>query len=97
VRLELQGVSARVGAHTHLYPTSVSLMAGAINVLLGPTLAGKTTLMRLMAGLDRPTEGKIIADGVDCLWPRSLARCHGRTGYGTAWRHGRGLCDHVQQ
>jgi glycerol transport system ATP-binding protein len=65
VRLELQGVSARVGAHTHLYPTSVSLMAGAINVLLGPTLAGKTTLMRLMAGLDRPTEGKIIADGVD--------------------------------
>ena len=62
MRLELQGVSARVGAHTHLYPTSVSLMAGAINVLLGPTLAGKTTLMRLMAGLDRPTEGKIIAD-----------------------------------
>jgi len=40
-------------------------MAGAINVLLGPTLAGKTTLMRLMAGLDRPTEGKIIADDVD--------------------------------
>ena len=65
MRLELQGVSARVGAHTHLYPTSVSLMTGAINVLLGPTLAGKTTLMRLMAGLDRPTEGKIIADGVD--------------------------------
>ena len=65
MRLELQGVSARVGAHTHLYPTSVSLVAGAINVLLGPTLAGKTTLMRLMAGLDRPTEGKIIADGVD--------------------------------
>ena len=65
MRLELQGVSARVGAHTHLYPTTVSLMAGAINVLLGPTLAGKTTLMRLMAGLDRPTEGKIIADGID--------------------------------
>ncbi len=65
MRLELQGVSARIGAHTHLYPTSVALMSGAINVLLGPTLAGKTTLMRLMAGLDRPTEGKIIADGVD--------------------------------
>ena len=65
MRLELQGVSAKVGADTHLYPTSVALAPGAINVLLGPTLAGKTTLMRLMAGLDRPTEGKVIVDGKD--------------------------------
>ncbi|MBW4022225.1 MAG: ABC transporter ATP-binding protein [Proteobacteria bacterium] len=34
-----------------------------MNVLLGPTLAGKTTLMRLMAGLDRPTTGEITVDG----------------------------------
>jgi len=34
-------------------------------VLLGLTLAGKTTLMRLMAGLDRPTEGRIVFDGRD--------------------------------
>ena len=65
MRLELQGVSAKVGADTHLYPTSVALAPGAINVLLGPTLAGKTTLMRLMAGLDRPAEGKVIVDGKD--------------------------------
>ena len=36
-----------------------------MNVLLGPTLSGKTTLMRLMAGLDRPTEGRILWDGAD--------------------------------
>ena len=36
-----------------------------MNVLLGPTLAGKTTLMRLMAGLDRPTTGRLIESGVD--------------------------------
>lgn len=65
MRLELQGVTRKVGAETHLYPTSVALVPGAINVLLGATLAGKTTLMRLMAGLDRPSEGKVIADGVD--------------------------------
>ena len=65
MRLEMQGVTRRVGADTHLYPTSVALMPGAINVLLGATLAGKTTLMRVMAGLDRPSEGKVIADGVD--------------------------------
>lgn len=36
-----------------------------MNVLLGPTLAGKTTLMRLMAGLDAPTTGRILWDGTD--------------------------------
>ncbi len=65
MRLELQGVTRTVGADTHLYPTSVALVPGAINVLLGATLAGKTTVMRLMAGLDRPSEGRVIADGVD--------------------------------
>jgi len=65
VHLELQGVTRKVGAETHLYSTSVSLATGAINVLLGPTLSGKTTLMRLMAGLDKPSEGRVIADGVD--------------------------------
>jgi glycerol transport system ATP-binding protein len=65
VRLELQGVSKKLGAETYLYPLTVALVPGAINIILGATLAGKTTLMRLMAGLDKPTEGKVIADGVD--------------------------------
>ncbi|MCM0044881.1 MAG: ABC transporter ATP-binding protein [Burkholderiaceae bacterium] len=65
MRLELRGVTRKVSAETHLYPTSVALVPGAINVLLGATLAGKTTLMRLMAGLDKPSEGAVIADGVD--------------------------------
>jgi glycerol transport system ATP-binding protein len=43
---------------------SVSLKPG-INVLLGATSAGKTTLMRLMAGLERPTSGRVLADGQD--------------------------------
>ena len=34
-------------------------------MLLGPTLAGKTSLMRLMAGLDRPSAGRVLVDGVD--------------------------------
>jgi glycerol transport system ATP-binding protein len=36
-----------------------------MNVLLGPTLSGKTTLMRLMAGLDRPSSGRLLLDGKD--------------------------------
>lgn len=44
---------------------TLSLDPGTLNVLLGPTLAGKTTLMRLMAGLERPTTGRILASGRD--------------------------------
>ena len=43
----------------------MQLAPGAINVLLGTTRAGKTTLMRLMAGLDRPGAGRVLADGRD--------------------------------
>ena len=42
---------------------SLTLERGSLNVLLGPTLSGKTTLMRLMAGLDQPTDGEILFDG----------------------------------
>ena len=43
----------------------LTLEPGSLNVLLGPTLAGKTTIMRLMAGLDRPTTGRLLLDGQD--------------------------------
>ncbi|MGQ5523659.1 ABC transporter ATP-binding protein [Chitinimonas sp. PSY-7] len=65
MQLQLDGVSKRLGAETHIYPLDLSLQAGKINVLLGQTRAGKTTLMRLMAGLDQPSNGRVVADGVD--------------------------------
>jgi glycerol transport system ATP-binding protein len=43
----------------------LTLAPGTLNVLLGPTLSGKTTIMRLMAGLDRPTSGRLLLDGRD--------------------------------
>jgi glycerol transport system ATP-binding protein len=61
--LVLQNVSKRVGAEEHILDVSLTLEKGSLNVLLGPTLSGKTSLMRLMAGLDRPTAGDILFDG----------------------------------
>ena len=61
--IELRNVSFRVGAETHIYETSLALEAGEFNILLGTTLSGKTTLMRLMAGLEKPARGEIWADG----------------------------------
>ncbi|WP_422074761.1 ABC transporter ATP-binding protein [Tranquillimonas rosea] len=63
--LELDGVTKVVGGRTHIHPTDLRLEAGTMNVLLGPTLAGKTSLMRLMAGLDVPTEGRVLWRGED--------------------------------
>jgi len=63
VTLELRNVVKRVGAQTHIHETSVELAEEGFNVLLGTTLAGKTTLMQLMAGLERPTSGEIWFNG----------------------------------
>ena len=65
MRLTLQNVTKVVGAQTHLYGIDLDLEPGSFSVLLGPTQAGKTSLLRLMAGLDRPSSGKILEDGND--------------------------------
>ena len=44
---------------TLIAPISLKLKPGIFNTILGPTLSGKTTLLRLMAGLDKPTSGEI--------------------------------------
>ncbi len=61
--IELRNVTLRVGAESHIYETSVTLEPGGFNILLGTTLSGKTTLMRLMAGLEKPTTGEVWASG----------------------------------
>ena len=63
--LELQAVTLREGAATHIHETSVRFEPGSFNVLLGATRAGKTTLMQLMAGILRPTGGHILHNGKD--------------------------------
>ncbi|EGF32495.1 putative ATP-binding ABC transporter protein [Oxalobacteraceae bacterium IMCC9480] len=65
MRLVLENTSKKQGAQHHLYPLSLALVPGTINVLLGTTQAGKTTLMRIMAGLDRPTRGRVLVDDQD--------------------------------
>jgi len=65
MELKLERIEQRVGAVTWLYPLDLALVPFAVTVLLGATQAGKTTLMRLMAGLDAPTRGRVVADGDD--------------------------------
>jgi glycerol transport system ATP-binding protein len=63
--LKLENVSKTVGVETHIDNVTLECVPGSFNVLLGLTLSGKTTLMRLMAGLDQPTRGRVLVDGRD--------------------------------
>jgi len=57
--LELKNIEKKIGLNTHIYPTNLRFEKNTINILLGSTLAGKTTLMQIMAGLDKPTSGEV--------------------------------------
>jgi glycerol transport system ATP-binding protein len=61
--IELRNVTFKVGTATHIYETNLTLKPGDFNILLGTTLSGKTTLMRLMAGLEKPTSGEVWNNG----------------------------------
>ena len=63
--LELRNVTKTVSGVDHIRDVSLTLRHGSLNVLLGPTLSGKTSLMRLMAGLDAPTSGSVWFDGTN--------------------------------
>jgi glycerol transport system ATP-binding protein len=65
MQLSLERIEKQVGASPHLYPLDLLLQPQAVTVLLGATQAGKTTLMRLMAGLDVPSRGRVLVDGQD--------------------------------
>ena len=55
----LSGLSKRFGATTAVDDVSMTIPDGAFVVLLGPTGAGKTTTLRLIAGLERPDAGSV--------------------------------------
>ncbi|WP_411878553.1 ABC transporter ATP-binding protein [Polaromonas sp. YR568] len=65
MQLALDQISKKVGAEQWLHGMSLAPRSGEVTVLLGATQAGKTSLMRIMAGLDVPTQGKVLVNGAD--------------------------------
>ncbi len=57
--IELSGVTKRFGASTATSDVSLDVPSKAFFALPGPSDCGKTTLLRLIAGLERPDEGRI--------------------------------------
>ena len=65
MQLALEHIGKKVGPEQWLHGISLAPPPGEVTVLLGATQAGKTSLMRIMAGLDVPTQGRVLVDGVD--------------------------------
>ena len=61
----LEHVTRSIDGVPAIHDVTLTLQGGTLNVLLGPTLSGKTSIMRLLAGLDKPTSGRVLVDGKD--------------------------------
>ncbi|MCW1841871.1 ABC transporter ATP-binding protein [Prosthecomicrobium hirschii] len=72
--IRLEGVTKRFGRTTAVEDLSLTIADGEFLVLLGPTGAGKTTALRLVAGLERPDAGRIAIGGRDVTAEPPAAR-----------------------
>ncbi len=63
--IELAGLCKRFGEHTAVDCIDLSVASGEFFWLLGPSGCGKTTTLRLIAGFEQPTAGRILLDGAD--------------------------------
>jgi len=81
--IELRGVSKTVSSGgeplTILHPLTTTIPKGQFVAVVGPSGSGKSTLLGLLAGLDEPTTGSVLIDGVDItkLDEDALARLRG--------------------
>ena len=81
--IELRNVSKTVQSGDHpltiLHPLDYTIHSGQFVAIVGPSGSGKSTLLGLLAGLDAPTTGQIVIDGVDIttLTEDGLARLRG--------------------
>ena len=63
--IKLEGVSKRYGDFVALHETSFSIGHGEFFAMLGPSGCGKTTTLKMIAGFEQPTTGRVLLDGAD--------------------------------
>jgi sulfate transport system ATP-binding protein len=65
VSIEVKGINKRFGDFVALDDVNVTIPTGGLTALLGPSGGGKSTLLRIIAGLEYPDDGSVTIEGVD--------------------------------
>jgi multiple sugar transport system ATP-binding protein len=65
--LEIRNLTKRLGNHLAVDDVSFTIEEGEFFVLLGTSGSGKSTILRLIAGLDKPDAGQILSNDVDLV------------------------------
>jgi sulfate/thiosulfate transport system ATP-binding protein len=76
--IEVRGIGKRFGDFVALEGVDLTVRSGALTALLGPSGGGKSTLLRIIAGLERADTGSVLIDGVDAT---TLAPRHRDVGF----------------
>jgi sulfate transport system ATP-binding protein len=66
--IEVRGISKRFGDFIALEGVDLTVRSGALTALLGPSGGGKSTLLRIIAGLEYGDSGRVEIEGVDATW-----------------------------
>lgn len=74
--IDVRSISKRFGSNVAVKELSFAIAPNEIFGLVGPDGAGKTTTMRMLAGVMRPDEGSIVIDGTDVVKNPDLAKAH---------------------
>ncbi|MBA2641189.1 MAG: ABC transporter ATP-binding protein [Nocardioidaceae bacterium] len=72
--LELRSLTKRFGDYAAVNSLDLTVPAGAFFALLGPSGCGKTTTLRMVAGLEVPSDGEVLLGGVDITWAKPYKR-----------------------
>src|SRR5271154_2263986 len=73
-QIKLENVAKTFGTFSAVKGVTFTVEYGSFFVILGPSGCGKTTTLRIIAGLELPTEGKILLDGEDVTFRRAAER-----------------------
>ncbi len=67
IEVVVEGLTKSFGRHVVWRDVSLSLPAGEVSVMLGPSGTGKTVFLKSLVGLIRPDRGRVMVDGIDTV------------------------------
>lgn len=76
MRLQLHSLTKSFGAHAALRDLALDIKGARAIVLIGPSGGGKSTLLRVLAGLEHPDQGEVLLDGRPLVFEEHALRAH---------------------